>query len=81
MQLEPHIRFLAIEGVIGVGKTTLAEMLASDLEATLLQEEFAENPFLPKFYEDKEALRIMGRTHGTIRLILLTLPGALGSVW
>ena len=55
MQLEPHIRFLAIEGVIGVGKTTLAEMLASDLEATLLQEEFAENPFLPKFYEDKEA--------------------------
>jgi len=55
MRLDPHIRFLAIEGVIGVGKTTLAELLANELEATFLQEEFAENPFLEKFYDDKEA--------------------------
>lgn len=55
MRLDPSIRFLAIEGVIGVGKTTLAEILASELDATLLQEEFAENPFLEKFYDNKEA--------------------------
>ena len=55
MRLDPHIRFLAIEGVIGVGKTTLAELLANELEATFLQEEFTENPFLEKFYDDKEA--------------------------
>lgn len=44
--------YLAIEGAIGAGKTTLARKLASTLGATLLLEEPDENPFLPRFYRD-----------------------------
>lgn len=47
-------RYIAIEGNIGAGKTSLAMRLASELEAVLILEEFAENPFLPKFYKDAE---------------------------
>jgi len=50
----PKYPYITIEGVIGVGKTTLAEMLAETFNAKLVLESFAENPFLPKFYEDKE---------------------------
>lgn len=46
--------FIAIEGVIGAGKTTLASMLAERRNARLVLEEFEDNPFLPKFYEDRE---------------------------
>ncbi len=49
-----EIRYIAIEGVIGVGKTTLAQMLGQRLGARLIFEKFEENPFLPKFYEDPE---------------------------
>lgn len=45
--------FLAIEGVIGVGKTTLARLLQSRFEAELLLEAFEENPFLSDFYTDR----------------------------
>jgi deoxyadenosine/deoxycytidine kinase len=48
------IRHIAIEGVIGAGKTTLAQMLSDRLGARLVLERFEENPFLPKFYEDPE---------------------------
>ena len=44
-------KFIAIEGNIGVGKTTLANLLANTLDARVVLEEFAENPFLAKFYE------------------------------
>ena len=44
--------FITIEGNIGVGKTTLARLLSKKLDARLILEEFAENPFLPKFYEN-----------------------------
>ena len=44
--------FIAIEGNIGAGKTTLSKMVASKLNAKLVLEEFADNPFLPKFYKD-----------------------------
>lgn len=47
-------KFIAIEGAIGAGKTTLAKMLASDLQTTLLLEEFSENPYLDNFYKDQE---------------------------
>lgn len=45
--------YLAIEGVIGVGKTTLARMLQEKMEANLLMEVFEENPFLSNFYADR----------------------------
>ena len=45
-------KFIAIEGNIGVGKTTLATMLAENLNARLILETFEENPFLPKFYKN-----------------------------
>lgn len=46
--------FITIEGNIGAGKTTLAHLLSKHFNARLILEEFAENPFLPKFYENKE---------------------------
>lgn len=45
--------FIAIEGNIGAGKTTLAGMIAREMDAKLILERFADNPFLPKFYEDR----------------------------
>ena len=44
--------FVTIEGNIGAGKTTLAHMLSKHFNARLILEEFADNPFLPKFYEN-----------------------------
>ena len=46
--------YIAIEGVIGVGKTTLARLLQPAFEAELLLEVFEENPFLSDFYSDRE---------------------------
>ena len=46
--------YIAIEGNIGAGKTTLAHLLAKKLNARLILEQFADNPFLPKFYENPE---------------------------
>lgn len=48
------MRFLVIEGNIGAGKTTLAEMFAKEFNAKLILEQFADNPFLPKFYQDQD---------------------------
>jgi deoxyguanosine kinase len=45
--------YVSIEGVIGVGKTTLARLLQDSFQAELLLEVFEENPFLTKFYEDR----------------------------
>jgi len=53
-QLPSEIHYIAIEGVIGVGKTTLARMLSDQLGARLILEKFEENPFLPNFYKDPE---------------------------
>jgi len=47
-------RYIAVEGVIGAGKTTLAQMLSSRHNARLVLEEFEDNPFLPHFYADRE---------------------------
>lgn len=47
-------KFVTIEGNIGAGKTTLATLLSKHFQSKLILEEFAENPFLPKFYENPE---------------------------
>lgn len=46
--------FITIEGNIGAGKTTLAHLLSKHFNARLILEEFADNPFLPKFYENQQ---------------------------
>lgn len=51
--LPSHFRHIAIEGPIGAGKTSLANRLATHLHAELLLENADENPFLPRFYEDR----------------------------
>ncbi len=48
------MQFLVIEGNIGAGKTTLSQMIAKENDAKLVLEQFADNPFLPKFYKDQE---------------------------
>lgn len=45
--------YIAIEGNIGAGKTTLTNRIAEDLNAKTVLERFADNPFLPKFYDDQ----------------------------
>ena len=47
-----NYNYIAIEGCIGAGKTSLAERLAADFNAELILERFADNPFLAKFYKD-----------------------------
>jgi deoxyadenosine/deoxycytidine kinase len=51
---QADVRYIAIEGVIGAGKTTLARMIAERLQAQLVLEKFEENPFLARFYEDPD---------------------------
>lgn len=48
-----QFNYIAIEGNIGAGKTTLATKIAEDCNAKLILERFADNPFLPKFYKDQ----------------------------
>jgi len=50
--MEGDKRYIAVEGPIGVGKTSLARMLASELDGDLLLEQTEDNPFLDKFYRD-----------------------------
>ena len=47
-----NYHFIAVEGNIGAGKTTLSQLLSQHYNAKLMLEEFAENPFLTKFYEN-----------------------------
>lgn len=49
-----HLNFLAIEGNIGSGKTSLSTMISEDFNAKLILERFKDNAFLPKFYEDQK---------------------------
>jgi deoxyadenosine/deoxycytidine kinase len=48
-----ELNYIAIEGNIGAGKTSLATKIAQDFNGKLVLERFADNPFLPKFYEDQ----------------------------
>ncbi len=49
-----NYKFITVEGNIGAGKTTLSGLLQQSFEAKLILEQFADNPFLPKFYEDQK---------------------------
>jgi len=48
-----ELRYIAVEGVIGAGKTALAKKLKAKLDARLILEQFEANPFLEKFYNDR----------------------------
>ena len=65
-------RYIAIEGPIGVGKTTLAKRLANSFNYDILLENAEENPFLKKYYEDRrenalatQLFFLFQRTHGS----------------
>lgn len=49
-----NYNYVAIEGNIGAGKTSFSTMVSQDFNAKLILERFKDNPFLPKFYEDKQ---------------------------
>jgi len=49
-----NYKFIVIEGNIGAGKTTLSKALANKLNGRLILEQYADNPFLPKFYKDPD---------------------------
>ncbi len=49
-----HLYYIAIEGAIGVGKTSFAKILSERMSARLVTEKFEENPFLEDFYVDPE---------------------------
>jgi deoxyadenosine/deoxycytidine kinase len=48
------LNYIVIEGNIGAGKTTLSKMIAKEYNAKLILEQFADNPFLPKFYKEPD---------------------------
>ena len=60
-------KYIAVEGVIGVGKTTLAKLLSEKFEAKLILEIVEENPFLSEFYDD-----IAGKAYQTQMFFLLS---------
>lgn len=55
MLTDKGVHFLAIEGVIGVGKTSLARIIGERWNALCIEENYEENPFLEKFYENPES--------------------------
>jgi deoxyguanosine kinase len=56
-------RYIVIEGVIGVGKTSLARLLSERLQARLVLEEVEENPFLKDFYRDRARFAFQTQMH------------------
>jgi deoxyguanosine kinase len=74
--------YVAVEGVIGVGKTTLARLLQPDFHSSLLLEVFEENPFLSNFYGDRaryafqtQIFFLLSRYHQQRRSVPYTLEG------
>lgn len=54
LAIPEHLQYIVIEGVIGVGKTSLTKLLAQKCEARTVLEQFEENPFLERFYTDRD---------------------------
>ena len=67
--------YIAIEGVIGVGKTSLASFLQTPFDSNILLEIFEENPFLSKFYEDRERYAFQTQMFFLIEPLLPAAPG------
>lgn len=58
-----RFRHIVVEGPIGVGKTSLAHKLSEHLQADLLLENVADNPFLPRFYQDPKRFALATQLH------------------
>lgn len=58
-----RFRHIVVEGPIGVGKTSLARRLSEHLQADLLLENAADNPFLPRFYQDPRRYALATQLH------------------
>ena len=56
-------RYIVVEGVIGVGKTSLTRLLSERLQGRLILEEVEENPFLKDFYQDRERFAFQTQMH------------------
>lgn len=56
-------KLITIEGNLGAGKTSLAQLLAQEYDAHLILEEFWDNPFLPKFYQDADRYALHTELH------------------
>lgn len=68
-------QFIAIEGPIGVGKSTLADILATEFKADLVNDTERENPYLKKFYKDPQAVALHTQLHFLLsRLEVLNSP-------
>ena len=55
-------KYIVVEGPIGVGKTSLAKMLATEFQARTVFERVEDNPFLPKFYKSRENYAFQNQT-------------------
>jgi deoxyadenosine/deoxycytidine kinase len=55
-------KYIVVEGPIGVGKTSLAKMLAIEFQARMVFERVEDNPFLPKFYKSRETYAFQNQT-------------------
>ena len=55
-------KYIVVEGPIGVGKTSLAKILANEFQARTVFERIEDNPFLPKFYKSRETYAFQNQT-------------------
>jgi deoxyadenosine/deoxycytidine kinase len=58
----PKAKYIVVEGPIGVGKTSLAKLLANEFQARTIFERIEDNPFLPKFYQSRETYAFQNQT-------------------
>ena len=61
--MKTEYRYIAVEGAIGVGKTTFAKTLAEHLGAHIILEASEENPFLPDFYRNRAKFALQTQLH------------------
>ena len=74
-----NLYYIAIEGPIGVGKTSLVKLLAEKLSARTILEQFEENPFLADFYDDPERFAFQTQLYFLLQRYLLSISILLGT--